>query len=174
MSLASTTGYVRDGLPDKTLIEAEATAQLVWRGEGPRRNLMDRLGETRSYTSSLRGGHDFHFIPVNGVIDLKLSIQDVNRNRGANSVAFRLTQADDVLWTDAIGVSGIRDTRPTKVYEKSIRVTDLRPGVYRLSVIADDDILSVVSRRRQSTGFGSAVVFWRVNGFATSTTPGAL
>jgi hypothetical protein len=170
---ASTTGYVRSDLPDQTLIDAPANAQLVWQGEGPTRNLMDRRAEQRTYDISLRGGHDFHFIPVNGVIDLKLSIQDVNRNRGANSVAFRLTQGDEVLWTDAIGVSGIRDTRPTKVYDKSIRITDLRPGIYRLSVIADDDIfIRRISTTAEHWVLGPRLYFGDVNGFATSTPSG--
>lgn len=173
VSIASTTGYVRTALPDDALIHAPATAQMVWHADGPAQAFMDTHPETRSYDISLRGGHDFYFIPVNGVIDLKLSLQDVNRNRGSNTIAFRLTQGDDVLWTDAIGVSGIRDTRPTKLYEKTIHVGSLRAGVYRLSVIADDDLFI---RRITTTAIhwvmGPRLYFGDVNGFATSTIPG--
>lgn len=173
VTVASTTGYVRTEMPDETLIKAPAAAQMIWRADGPSQVFMDTRSEARTYDVSLRGGHDYYFIPVNGVIDLKLSLQDVNRNGGANTIAFRLTKGDEVLWTDAIGVSGSRETRPTKVYDKTIHITNLLPGVYRLSVIADDEIFT---RQITTTALhwvlGPRLYFGDVNGFATSTTPG--
>jgi hypothetical protein len=37
-------------------------------------------------------------------------------------------------------MSGEQDTRPNQVIEKQIALKDLAPGVYRLSLLADDDI----------------------------------
>lgn len=173
VAMASTTGYVRDGLPDTTLLRAPTTARMVWRAKGPPQDYMDTHPETRSYQVSLRGGHDFYFIPVDGVIDLKLAIQDVNRHRGSNGIAFRLTQEEEVIWTDAIGVSGTRDTRPSKVYAKTIHVANLRPGVYRLSVIADDEIfIRDITTTARHWVMGPRLYFGDVNGFSTSTAPG--
>ncbi len=166
-------GYVREGLPDQTLLTAPAEAKMVWRDDTPSRALMDTRPETRTYTFSLRGGHDFYFIPVNGVIDVTFSLQDVNRNRKTNAIGFRLTRDEEVLWTDAVGVSGSRETRPTKVYEKTIHITNLTGGVYHLAVAADDDIfIRSLTTTAQHWVIGPRLYFGDVNGFATTVTPG--
>ncbi len=168
-------GYVREGLADQILLTAPAESKMVWRDDTPSRALMDTRPETRTYTFSLRGSHDFYFIPVNGVIDVKFSLQDVNRNRkaNANAIGFRLTRDNEVLWTDAIGMSGSRDVRPTKVYEKAIRITNLTGGVYHLALSADDDIfIRGLTTTAQHWVIGPRLYFGDVNGFAATVTPG--
>lgn len=163
-------GYVRADLPDSALTTAPFEAQMTWRSERAPVQRMDTHPELRTYAPSLRGGHDFYFVPVSGVIDLTLALQDVNRNRGNTSVAFRLTQQDVILWTDAVGISGSRDTRPNNVYEKNIHIDHLPAGVYRLSVIADDDVfIRKISTTAEHWVLGPRLYFGDVNGYATST-----
>lgn len=138
---AGVAGYVKDGVSDAELTKTNFDHQLVWDAPSSTSPLwMDQEGPERVYTPSLRGAHDFYVVPTNGNIYFTFDVQDVNRSRGGKVVAFRLNKDDQTIWTDAIGTGGSRDQLPNEVYKKTISFNHLEPGVYRLSVIADDDV----------------------------------
>ncbi len=133
-------GFVRDVAPDSALVSQDYEHMMVWFATTTSPERMDEPRPFKTTDVSLRGGHDFYTIPVNGEIAFTFAIQDVNRSRGGNAVVFRLSKDDETVWTDAVGTGGTKGKRPTEVYEKNIRVRDVKPGIYRLSLIADDDI----------------------------------
>lgn len=173
VTMGRVSGFVREDLPDKTLLDAPTDRVLVWRATPPTDQFMDAPVQEKFYERSLRGAHDFYFVPTDGQIYLKLLLQDVNRSRaGGNVVAFRLTKDEDVLWTDAISTSGNQDHHPGDVYEKIIQIHDLSPGVYHLAIIADDDIfIRRFSTKAKRWVIGPRLYFGDTSGYATSTLP---
>lgn len=134
-------GWVRDGLPERVLVESPFEKMLVWGATSTSPERSDPAGAMRRYDISLRGAHDFHVAPAGGGIRFRFSLQDVNRSReGKNLVAFRVTKDDELIWTGAGSASGLGDERPSVVFEREVALNGLEPGVYRLSVVADDDL----------------------------------
>ena len=133
-------GYVRDDLPDQTLLTAGIEKTLVWHATTTPIRAMDRGGTLKTYEVSLRGGHEFSVIPVSGEIAFTLAFQDMNRRSGENTIGLRVSRDGETFWTNTIQTGGVQDTKSTAVFDKMIRLTDLEPGVYRLSVVMGDDI----------------------------------
>lgn len=134
-------GFVRDGLPDRTLDQADFTKIVFWHASATPPLLMDRaLVSPRSYDVSLRGAHDFYLVPVDGTISFDVVLQDMNRSRGGNVAALRLMHHETIVWTDAVSVGGARDEKPQEPFERRLRADHLAPGVYRLSFIMDDNV----------------------------------
>jgi hypothetical protein len=140
VTLGSARGFVREGFADSELLSQDFSKLMVWHATASEPMLSDRPIAEKTYDISLRGSHDFHIVPVGGSIRFTFTVQDVNRSKeGKNTAAFRLTHGDELIWTEALNVSGISDNRPSATVEKQIRVDNLKPGIYRLSFIADDD-----------------------------------
>ncbi len=148
--VGSREGFVRADLADDALLTQDYARLMVWQSEPGIPSWADEPGEWRSYDVSLRGAHDFHVVPgTDGHIRFRFVMQDVNRSRDPkNRAAFRLTRGptpdgvgrgEETVWTEAVSVSGVADSRPSKAFEKTIDIPDLAPGVYRLSFLADDD-----------------------------------
>lgn len=145
-------GFVREGLADSELLTNDLEKLMVWQATTSEPVLSDTGGLWKRYDLSLRGSHDFHVVPVDGVIEYKFLVQDVNRSRDPkNTAAFRLTHGDDILYTESVSVSGVIDTRMSEPVEKTIRLSNLAPGVYKLSFVADDDffIRSIATRNKR-------------------------
>lgn len=134
-------GFVREDLPDEALLEQDPKHLMVWHASTSALTLSDAgASEEKSYDISLRGTHHFHVVPLNGEIRLRFELQDVNRNReGKNTYAMRVTCDDEIIWTKAGGASGLHDSAPTDVFTEMVHLTDLKPCVYRLSLLADND-----------------------------------
>lgn len=165
-------GFVLDGLPDETLVNADVEHLLLWHATTTLPARMDGSAGEKSYAVSLRGALDIYAIPTDGKMDFQFSLQDVNRSRAGKTVAFRVTIGDETLWTDAIGTGGSQDRSPDQVLEKRVRLDHLAPGVYRLQVIADDDIfIRRIATPAAHWVVGPRVYFADAVGYATSTPP---
>lgn len=145
-------GFVRDGFADDELLTNDFEKLMLWQASTSEPWLSDTEGVIKSYELSLRGSHDFHVVPVDGTIDYTFLVQDVNRSRDPkNMAAFRVSRGDEIIYTEALSVSGVVDTRMSAPAEKTIRLDGLAPGVYKLAFIADDDffIRSIATKNKR-------------------------
>lgn len=171
-TVGSVTGFVRDGLDDETLVR-NSERVLLWHATTTDAERMDRPGPMLHYPVSLRGSVDLYVIPADGEISLTFALQDVNRNRhSGNVMSFRLSKDDEPLWTETVGVGVGQDGRPSPVYDKTIHVSRLKAGIYRLTLSSDDDVFI----RRISTPLKHWVIGPRLFsgdtiGWSTSTQP---
>lgn len=141
---------------------ATGTTATAWMDQGP--------AISQTVSSSLRGTHDFYFIPVDGRIDLTLALQDVNRSRQHSTATLRLMRDQELLWTDSVSFGGEQDMRPTAVTQKAMRFDALPPGVYRLSFLADDSIfIRAWTTTAKRWVIGPRVYFADEVGYSTST-----
>lgn len=90
--------------------------------------------------ASLRGQHDWWFVPVNGQLRFAVTMQDMNRSRVTANATWRLMRDQELIWSDSVNFGGQDDTKPSPIVERSWVFRDLAPGVYRLSLLADDSI----------------------------------
>lgn len=173
VALGDRQGFVRDGLADSELIGNDFEKLLVWQATTSEPLLSDKAVAWKTYDISLRGGHDFHVVPVDGVIDFTFLVQDVNRSRDPkNTAAFRLTHGDEILYTESVSVSGVADARMSPAIEKKIHITDLAPGVYKLSFVADDDFfIRSISTRNRRWVIGPRLYVGDTVGYSATSTP---
>jgi hypothetical protein len=173
VSIGDRRGFVRDGSADAELLTDNFEKLMVWQATTSEPLLSDKNGVWKTFDISLRGGHDFHVVPVDGVIEYKFLVQDVNRSRDPkNTAAFRITHGDDILYTESVSVSGVVDTRMSEPAEKSVRLSGLAPGVYKLSFVADDDFfIRSVSTRNRHWVIGPRLYVGDTVGYRATSTP---
>jgi len=173
VTLGNRSGFVRDGQADSELLSDNFEKLLVWQATTSEPLLKDTAGPGKTYDISLRGGHDFHVVPVDGIIEYRFLVQDVNRSRDPkNTAAFRITHGDDILYTESVSVSGAIDTRMSEPVEKTIRLTDLPAGVYKLSFVADDDFfIRSISTRNRHWVIGPRLYVGDTVGYRATSTP---
>lgn len=163
--------WVRPGTTEAQLGGAEEN-RVFWHASGTVATAWMDQGPVASQTvsSSLRGTHDFWFVPVDGRIDVRFALQDMNRSAHHSTASFRLTRDQDLLWSDAISFGGQDDAKPSVLTYKTLAFKDLAPGAYRLSFLADD---SIFIRAWQTTAkrwvIGPRVYFADEVGYSTST-----
>ncbi len=133
-------GMVAEGYPDEALLRSGFDRLMVWHASATSPTLSDTGTGVRQYEVSLRGAHDFYVVPVDGFIEFKFGLQDVNRSREAkNRAAFRITRDEEVISLESVSVSGSADRNPSAVFEQTVTLAKVPPGVYRISFLADDD-----------------------------------
>ena len=163
-------GFVRRG-ESASILETSQYATLgLWYASSVPAIMRDEPSDVMHETIvSLRGAHDFWILPAGDVIDFEIDIQDSNRRKGLDSVAVRIQKGDEIIYTDAIGVGGSRDEAMGKVVSKHLHLDGLEPGVYRVRIIAEDDVF-IRGIRTTSKRFvvGPRLVFGDVVGYATS------
>lgn len=165
-------GFVRDGLPDSVLLTASPETTLFWHATSTGEQQMDTQEKAQKYTVSLRGAHDFYVIPVNGKIEFTFRLQDSNRSTTGHSIAFQLMRDQALLWSEAMGTTGERALHPEAVFEKKLAFDHLSPGVYRLSLFAQDGIfVRGFSTLARHWVIGPRVYFGDEVGYSTSTQP---
>lgn len=166
-------GYVRTGESDEALGERDMNRLLVWHASATVPEMMDAAERDRTFATALRGSYDLHVVPVNGRIFFQLQVQDMNRRRQKGLVVFTLSKNGDLLSSEALSLAGSRDDRPSEVYAKSLEFKNLQAGVYKLSVVADDDIFTRQIRSPlQHWVIGPRLYFGDQVGYATSSLPG--
>ncbi len=147
-------------------------ARLIWHATGTTASAWMDQGPVvpRTVSSSLRGSHDFFFVPIDGRIDVTFALQDVNRSRQHSTATFRLMRDQELLWSDSVSFGGEQDARPTAVTQKRLAFDALAPGVYRLSFLADDSIfLRAWTTTAKRWVIGPRVYFADEVGYSTST-----
>ncbi|MCE9586258.1 hypothetical protein K8R04_02990 [Candidatus Uhrbacteria bacterium] len=173
VTLGDRRGFVRDGSADSEILSDEFEKLLVWQATTSEPLLKDSVGPWKTFDISLRGGHDFHVVPADGVIEYKFIVQDVNRSRDPkNTAAFRITHGDDILYTESVSVSGVVDTRMSEPVEKTIKLDGLQAGVYKLSFVADDDFfIRSISTRNRHWVIGPRLYVGDTVGYRATSTP---
>jgi hypothetical protein len=165
-------GFVRDGSPDSILSSTNADQLLEWHASSTMPLLSDAAGVMRKTSVSLRGSQDLWAIPASGTVAFTFEFQDANRTRGNDAIILRITRGDEEIRTDAIGVGGSRDTKMGRVFSKAIHIDNAKPGVYRIQVIADDNVfIRSITTPCVHWVAGPRLVFGDLVGYATSTPP---
>ncbi|MBI4138997.1 hypothetical protein HY479_02490 [Candidatus Uhrbacteria bacterium] len=162
-------GYVRTGTSASRLQDPDPTGLAVWDASATMPLLMDPAGPTVETSVSLRGAHDLYVVPADGRLELGFGLQDVNRKRGTTVVAFRVFRGEEEIRREAFTTNASREQAMGKVTEHRISM-EARPGVYRVSVQADDDVF-IRSLRTPSRRWvvGPRLNVGDVVGFATTT-----
>lgn len=166
-----TKGYVARGMADDRLLSRDTRGLAVWLASTTSPVMSDSWSDQRLVKNvSLRGAHDFWVVPADGKIFFKIIIQDVNRNRSGGVVAVQVLLNDVLVHQDAIGTSGSRDVGYGALTPVTVDLKDLAPGVYRLKVVADDDIfIRRVETHNPRWVVGPRLVIGDVVGYATTT-----
>lgn len=158
------------------MIGAAATAadasRVAWHASGTIAQAWMDTGTSTKQTvrASLRGQHDFWFVPMNGRIDLSLVLQDMNRSRQTSTASLRLMRDAELVWADSVSFGGRDDAKPSPLIEKTLAFEALPPGVYRFSVLADDSIfLREWTTLAKHWVIGPRVYFADEIGYSTST-----
>lgn len=133
-ALPNGAGYARE----RKFQEAETRA--LWHASTTYAALADAAAQMRTTRVSLRGAHDIYAVPANGRIQFRFDIQDVNRAKGPDTVLFRLEHNGELIGTDVLRIGGTQDTGMGTVVEKTITISDAAPGIYRIQLVADDDV----------------------------------
>jgi hypothetical protein len=134
-------GFIYKSVAKDRLDDPDTRNLAVWLTTTTMPLISDRAPiDKRIYEVSLRGQHDLWIVPAGGKIDLELKIQDVNRNRSGGLLAIEISQGGQVIKHDAIGTSGSLDQGYGNRIPVSIKQNNLNPGVYRIRLLADDDI----------------------------------
>lgn len=133
-------GYVALGVPDARLVEAKSEGLATWLATTSAMTPSDTGAIWKTVSVALRGSHDLYLVPIDGKIEVKLILQAANRNQGGDIAAIRVFRGDEELDRSAIGISGSLDQRLGGKVERNIEITSAIPGVYRIQVIASDDV----------------------------------
>lgn len=165
--------WLADPLLGRDVARADV-ARVAWHASGTKSAEWADQGEPNIQVirASLRGQHDFWFIPRNGEIDLGMTLQDMNRSRSTSNAAIRLMRDGELLWTDSVNFGGKDDASPSALVQKQWNFKKLPPGAYQLSILADD---SIFIRGWQTTArhwvVGPRIYFADEVGYSTSTPP---
>lgn len=166
-------GYVKKGMAPATLTKNDPEGLAIWSAPATMPELKDEARPMSETKTSLRGAHDFYFVPAGGSLDVALALQDVNRKRGNTSASFRLFRGDEELKREVIGTSGSGDKKMGQVFEHRIFLKDALPGVYRISMQSDDEVfIRSVKTTSKRWVIGPRLNFGDTVGFATSTLAG--
>ncbi len=166
-------GYVREGQPDSALADTDMNRLLVWYASSTVPAYMDGEGQERVFPTSLRGSYDIHAVPIQGRVTFRFRVQDMNRQRQKGTLIFTLSKNGDLLSSEALSLAGSRDDRPSELYTKTLSFDGLTGGVYKLSLVADDDIFTrEISSPVRHWVIGPRIYFGDQVGYATTTLPG--
>ncbi|MCC7357259.1 hypothetical protein IT408_02015 [Candidatus Uhrbacteria bacterium] len=163
-------GFVRLGTPDSRLDDPKPEGLATWHATTTAEQLTDPAHQMQNYTISLRGSHDFYLIPSDGKIEWNIEFQAANRNKGNDIVVIRVFHGDEEIDRAAVSVSGSLDTRLGNKVVHRINKMDAKPGVYRIQVIASDDVfIRSIQTTSQHWVFGPRFVAGDNVGYTTTT-----
>jgi hypothetical protein len=166
-------GFVRGITTESDLSNGKTQGIATWDATSTLLAIQDPVGPVLETKMSLRGSHDFYFIPSGENLEVVFELQDVNRKRGNTTAVFRVFRGEEEIKREALGTSGSRDTKMGTVFEHRIFLNNLKPGVYRIAFQSDDDVF-IRSLKTPSKRWvvGPRLNFGDVVGYATSTPPG--
>ncbi|MBP9864692.1 hypothetical protein KBC54_04585 [Patescibacteria group bacterium] len=173
VTFGSQQGYVRNSVPASRLSYAHPEGLAVWNATATSPLLSDPDHTLVSTAVSLRGSHDFYFVPAGGSVRAIFAIQAANRQAGSDAAGFRIFRDDEEIQQDSLGASGSRDRRLGQRVFHEVVIKDATPSVYRISFVASDDVfIREIQTTSQHWVVGPRVYFGDVVGYATSTLPG--
>ena len=164
-------GFVYAGTQPSALSSSDPTALATWLASSTPSVSADPPATSTTMTQvSLRGSHDFWAVPVGGVISFDFALQDSNRTEGRDTVVLQLIYGDDALQTQAIGISGSRDTAMGTVMHETISANHLAQGAYRVRVVMPDNVfIRSIETPCRHWVVGPRLVFGDTVGYTTST-----
>ncbi len=171
-SAAGREGFVKKGVAPGRLADPDTQGLAVWNSSSTSPTMRDQNGAEKDWALSLRGSHDFFFVPTDS-LDVAFSLQAANRSKDDTLAAFRVFCGNEEIKQEAFSVSGSRDTRMGKQISHSIKIPEAKPCVYRIAFVASDDVF-IRGIRTESRRWvvGPRLVFGDVVGFATTTYAG--
>lgn len=166
-------GYVRVGSSQDILSTSQFNTLAVWSASSVQPLLQDATSTSRVVNVSLRGSLDIWAVPAAGKVSFSFELQDSNRKQGRDTVILQILKDDEVLASSAVGIGGSRDTLMGTVIERAISASATSPGVYRVRVIAEDDVFirSIATNARRWV-VGPRLSFGDTVGYATTTQAG--
>ncbi len=132
-------GFMRSGVAVTRPNNAYQPGLAVWDATSGMPLLADPIGHASDIPVSLRGEHDFYFVPAGGEIRVRFTLQNSNRRRKKNPVALRVYRGQTELRYEAVGFSG-EASDMQRPFTHEILISSATPGVYRVSLIADDNM----------------------------------
>lgn len=165
-------GYVRKDKPLARLGDAEPQGLALWNSSSTPIALRDPIAEEIVQSVSLRGSHDFYFVPTDE-LKVTFKLQAANRQKGNDLAAFRVFCGDEEIDQQAFTASGSQDERMGKQFEHTISVRPAKDCVYRISFKASDDVFirSIKTPSRRWV-VGPRLVFGDTVGYSTTTAEG--
>jgi len=134
-------GFVYSSTQPSALASSDPTALATWLASSTPSVFADPAATSTTITRvSLRGSHDFWAIPVGGVISFDFALQDSNRTEGRDTVVLQIMRGGESVQTQAIGISGSRDTGMGSVIHQKISADNLEKDVYRVRVVMPDNV----------------------------------
>lgn len=166
-------GYVRTEASSDLLSTSQFHTLAVWSASSVQPILQDAAGPQREVRVSLRGSLDIWAVPAAGMISFAFELQDSNRKQGRDTVILQILKDDAVLVSSAVGIGGSRDTMMGTVIARTIAAETPDPGVYRVRVIAEDDVfIRSIATNVQRWVIGPRIAFGDTVGYATTTQAG--
>ena len=133
-------GFVRTGAAREQLLDSNPQGLAVWRSTSTMPILKDAIAGTTSARVSLRGAHDFYFVPAGQALRVTFSFQDVNRKIGSDAITIRVFRGTEELVDRMYAESVGYERRMGVVQTHTIALAHATPGVYRVSFSASDDV----------------------------------
>ncbi len=164
--------YVFDGAT-AVLSKQDVSSLAAWDATSVSPAVYDgAAGAAQDTKISLRGAHDFYFIPTTPFRTV-FSLQAANRDQGNDTVGFRIFCGNEEIAQDAVGASGSRDVKMGKEFKHTISIEDPKHCVYRVSVVMSDDVfIRNVNTTAKHWVVGPRLNFGDLVGFATTTQVG--
>lgn len=173
VTFGTSEGYIRNGVASSALSYSHPVGLAVWDATATSPLLANPDHAPISTIASLRGSHDFYFIPAGGSLHVTFAVQAANRQSGSDAAGFRVFRDDQEIQQDSLGASGSRDRRLGQRLMHEIVIKDATLSVYRISFVASDDVfIREIQTTSQHWVVGPRIYFGDVVGYATSTFPG--
>lgn len=167
-------GYVRDGASDGLLASSNYQRLISWHATATPITMCDQETEASQKTDvSLRGSHDIWALPAGNRLRFSFAFQDSNRKEGRDTVVIHVLHDERIIYTDAVGIGGSKDARMEDVVHKNVDLRDVHPGVYRIQVLAEDDVFirSIATPTRRWV-IGPRLSFGDLVGYRDGVQPG--
>lgn len=174
-SFKGISGYVKQGASNQLLGSSDYAHIETWHATATALLLQDESGQLSETNVSLRGSHDFWAVPAGGIIRFEFDLQNTNRSEGGRAAILQIMNDEIAVKSSAISLGGFRDKKMGEVVSTSIEASGLKPGVYRVRVISDDNIfIRAIRTTAERWVVGPRLVFGDTVGYATTTQIGTV
>lgn len=165
-------GFVRSGIPVSRLSSGLPEGLAVWDASATMPLLEDPSADATTTAISLRGSHDFYFVPAGGNLRANFWFQDANRKEGSDTVSFRVFYGDEEIPQARYAVNASSERRMGLLQHHEVSVSHAKPGAYRISFTAPDDVfLRKIETTSRRWVVGPRVYFGDTVGYVAETAP---
>lgn len=169
----SQSGFVRNGVPASRLTDENPQGLSIWYASGTMPHFEDVARSATTTIVSLRGSHDFYFVPSGGAVSVTFQFQDANRAAGSDAVVFRVFRGDEELHDLTFAQQATKERRMGEIQTHGVNIPRAEPGVYRVSFAASDDVfLRSIETTSARWVVGPRLYFGDTVGLTASNPPG--